>query len=52
MPASAETVRIAAVADLHCTKSSQGILRELFSAVAAHADLLLLCGDLTDYGLP
>ena len=45
-------VRIAAVGDLHCTKTSQGALQPLFAAASANADVLLLCGDLTDYGLP
>jgi Icc-related predicted phosphoesterase len=45
-------VRIAAVGDLHCTKTSQGSLQPLFAAASANADILLLCGDLTDYGLP
>jgi Icc-related predicted phosphoesterase len=46
------TVRIAALADLHCTKTSQGAFQTLFSRIADSADLLLLAGDLTDYGLP
>lgn len=50
--ATGETVRIAAVADIHCTKTSQGALQPLFTQAAASADILLLCGDLTDYGLP
>jgi Icc-related predicted phosphoesterase len=45
-------VRIAAVADLHCTKSSQGAFQALFGRISEAADLLLLPGDLTDYGLP
>ena len=45
-------VRIAAVADLHCTRTSQGAFQPLFSEVNAAADVLLLCGDLTDHGLP
>jgi len=40
------------VGDIHCTKSSQGVLQPLFAAVAEQADVLILCGDLTDYGLP
>lgn len=47
-----DTVRFAAVGDLHCTKDSAGSLREMFSQAAQAADALLLCGDLTDYGLP
>jgi Icc-related predicted phosphoesterase len=45
-------MRIAAVGDLHCTKASQGKLAPVFSQVASQADVLLLAGDLTDYGQP
>src|SRR5438876_9828588 len=45
-------VRVAAVGDLHCTKTSQGAFQTLFSAIRDAADLLLIAGDLTDYGLP
>ncbi|GAB4241474.1 MAG: metallophosphoesterase [Elainellaceae cyanobacterium] len=45
-------VRVAAVGDIHCTKTSQGALQPLFSQINEQADVLLLCGDLTDYGLP
>src|SRR5262245_54186386 len=45
-------VRLAATGDLHCTKTSQGAFQPLFSRIAESADLLLLAGDLTDYGLP
>jgi Icc-related predicted phosphoesterase len=44
------TVRLAAVGDVHCTKHSQGVLQPIFAAVAQQADILLLCGDLCDYG--
>lgn len=47
-----DVVRLAAVGDIHCTKTSQGALQPLFSQIAESADVLLLCGDLTDYGLP
>jgi Icc-related predicted phosphoesterase len=45
------SVRVAAVGDLHCTRDSQGRFQAVFSQVAARADVLALCGDLTDYGL-
>src|SRR5262249_12706878 len=45
-------VRIAAVADLHCTKTSQGAFQPVLAQAAERADILLLCGDLTDHGLP
>ncbi len=46
------TVRIGAVADLHCSKNSQGQLQPLLARAAERVDVLLLGGDLTDYGLP
>lgn len=47
-----ETVTLAAVGDLHVTRKSQGALSGFFSALAGRADVLLMCGDLTDWGLP
>lgn len=49
---SQETIRFAAVGDIHCRKESAGTLRKFFAQAADEADALLLCGDLTDYGLP
>jgi Icc-related predicted phosphoesterase len=46
-----ERIRIAAIGDVHCSKSSQGILQPLFAEISEAADVLLLCGDFTDYGL-
>jgi Icc-related predicted phosphoesterase len=45
-------VRVAAVSDVHYGKTSQGALLPFFSQLAEHAEVLVLCGDLTDYGLP
>jgi Icc-related predicted phosphoesterase len=45
-------VRIAALGDLHCTRTSQGAFQPLLARVAEAAELLVLAGDLTDYGLP
>ena len=45
-----QTLRIAAVADIHVKKGTQGNLHSLFEAATEDADVLLLCGDLTDYG--
>ncbi len=45
-------MRVAAVGDIHCTRTSQGKLAPLFAQAAANADVLVLAGDLTDYGLP
>ena len=47
-----ETVRLAAVGDIHSTNTSQGTLQPLFAQIAESADVLLLCGDIVDYGLP
>ncbi|MFL5733747.1 MAG: metallophosphoesterase, partial [Chloroflexia bacterium] len=47
-----QKVRVAAIADVHCTRTSQGVLQPLFEEISRAADVLLLCGDLTDYGLP
>lgn len=45
-------VRVATIGDLHCTKHSQGALQPLFARIAESAELLLIAGDLTDYGTP
>jgi Icc-related predicted phosphoesterase len=44
-------MRVAAVGDLHCKKTSHGAFQPLFGAIASAADVVVLCGDLTDYGL-
>ncbi|HEV7991930.1 MAG TPA: metallophosphoesterase [Gemmatimonadaceae bacterium] len=46
-----DTVRIAAVSDVHYAKGSQGMLQPLFAQITERADILVLPGDLTDYGL-
>jgi len=48
----ARPVRIAATGDLHCKVTSAGAFQPLLSRAAAAADVLLLCGDLADRGLP
>src|SRR5262245_57618639 len=45
-------LRIAAIGDLHVSKSSQGAFHALFHQIGETADVLVLCGDFTDYGLP
>jgi Icc-related predicted phosphoesterase len=52
MNTTSQRVRIAAVSDLHCTRSSQGSFQPLFQQVSGAADVLLICGDMTDHGLP
>jgi Icc-related predicted phosphoesterase len=51
MTAPRDTVRIAAIGDLHCTKNTQS-LQSVFAKANDLADVLVLCGDLTDYGTP
>lgn len=45
-----QKVRLAAIGDLHCSRSTQGRLRTTLAWVNEHADVLVLCGDLTDRG--
>jgi len=51
MPNIRELVRIAALGDLHYGRTTiQGSLAPLFSQITDAADVLVLAGDLTDYG--
>jgi Icc-related predicted phosphoesterase len=45
-------VRVAAVGDVHARAAPASALRPLFAELPERADVLLLCGDLTDRGLP
>jgi Icc-related predicted phosphoesterase len=45
-------VRVAAIGDIHVSRHSQGAFQPLFTHISTHADVLVLCGDFTDYGLP
>jgi Icc-related predicted phosphoesterase len=45
-------MRIAATADLHFSPQSYAIIQDQFSKVRDEADLLVLAGDLTNYGRP
>ncbi len=45
-----QTLNIAAVGDLHCTRASAGKLQPIFSQLVDRADVIVLCGDLTDLG--
>ena len=47
-----QAVRLAAVGDTHIRKTSQGVLQAALASINDAADVLILCGDLTDYGLP
>jgi Icc-related predicted phosphoesterase len=52
MPVAKDVVRIAALGDIHYGRNAApGALQPIFSQVNDSADILVLCGDLTDYGL-
>jgi Icc-related predicted phosphoesterase len=44
------TLRVAAIGDLHVMEDSVAPYRELFTEISGNADVLLLCGDLTNFG--
>ena len=46
------TVRIAALADLHYARSPEPAVREVLTQAGRESDVVLICGDLTDHGLP
>jgi Icc-related predicted phosphoesterase len=46
------SMKLAATGDLHFGKASAGMFQPLLSQIATDADVLLLAGDLTDYGTP
>lgn len=48
---SKETVRIAAISDMHCKRDSKPWLRPILEQIAGEADILLVCGDLTHWGV-
>lgn len=43
-------LRVAAIGDLHVGESHQHPYRDLFSRISQEADVLVLCGDLTNFG--
>ena len=43
-------MRIAAIGDLHVAEDSTAPYRRLFAEMSAEADVILLCGDLTNFG--
>jgi Icc-related predicted phosphoesterase len=52
MPEQNDRVRIAALADLHVHEGHSGEHRDLLTDISRRADILLLCGDLTNRGTP
>ena len=52
MSAPKDIIRLAALGDLHYSRSAtHGSLQPLLAQITETADILVLCGDLTDYGL-
>lgn len=45
-------MKIAAIGDIHIRTDSKGMFKDLFTEISNRADILVLCGDLTDLGLP
>jgi len=44
------TITVAAIGDLHVTEQGEKRYRELFAEISDQADVLVLCGDLTNFG--
>jgi Icc-related predicted phosphoesterase len=49
-PTNNDKLRIAAIGDLHVMEDDVAPYRELFTEASAEADVLVLCGDLTNFG--
>jgi Icc-related predicted phosphoesterase len=49
-PSANGALRVAAIGDLHVGENMQQPYRELFSRISQEADVLALCGDLTNFG--
>src|SRR5918998_773074 len=50
MPTADGKLRVAAIGDLHVQENDSTPYRELFTEIAGKADVLVLCGDLTNFG--
>src|SRR3954469_19988137 len=50
MTAADGKLRVAAIGDLHVMEDSVAPYRELFTEISGSADVLVLCGDLTNFG--
>ena len=50
MNAPSETITLAAIGDLHVNEASEHRYRDLFAEISEMADVLALCGDLTNFG--
>jgi Icc-related predicted phosphoesterase len=49
-PGTAPKLRVAAIGDLHVQENDSAPYRELFNEISQNADVLVLCGDLTNFG--
>src|SRR2546426_5040793 len=52
MSAKQDSLRVAAIGDLHVHQNSPETFQGLFEKISQSADVLALCGDLTHLGLP
>jgi Icc-related predicted phosphoesterase len=52
MPAKSDMFTFAAIGDLHVKEDRTSLFRELFAEISTKAEVLVLCGDLTDVGKP
>src|SRR5437762_3807664 len=43
-------LRVAAIGDLHVMEDSTAPYRDMFTEISANADVVVLCGDLTNFG--
>jgi len=50
MSESSDTITLAAIGDLHVTEMSEHRYRDMFAEISQVADVLALCGDLTNFG--
>lgn len=50
MSDTSEPLRLAAIGDLHVSEQSEHRYRDLFARISEEADVLALCGDLTNFG--
>lgn len=50
MSTDSEAITLAAIGDLHVTETSEHPYRALFAEISEKADVLALCGDLTNFG--
>jgi uncharacterized protein len=52
MTATSDLLTFAAIGDLHVREDRTSLYRELFAEISTKAEVLVLCGDLTDVGKP